>query len=370
MGFRFQRRITVLPGVRLNVGKTGTSVSIGQRGASMTMGKRGTDANVGLPGTGLSYRTRLDTRRSGGHPPYRSRGILAPFIDFMRRLMVRDCTPTEPSGLPEPSGPERIQPSQGRRPEPEVAMQAVDYTARESLNEYEAMIESEGFAPDQEHAFRLLTLLRARERGDPLWKTWVEAAFTDGVNSDDPDEFEEYARRAALARFARRMVEGDRAAWSEVLQTELSNEEVPFGFAFDFSVEEGTDRVHIAIELPEQTIIPDHIDGQVMGKLKVRDIHDDVCCGLALRVVHEIFRVIPEADDIVVSGYRNSPDPRTGAPARMILLKFATDRESFSELNLDTVDPSDAYHHLGGVSRKKRGALQPLGYDPIPQIDD
>ena len=334
------------------------------------MGKRGTYANVGLPGTGLSYRTRLDTPRSRLHSPDRSQGIFGPFIDFLRRLLVREPAPTDPVRLPEPSGLERIQPSKVRRSEPKVAIQATDYTARESLNEYEAMIQSEGFAPDQEHAFRLLTLLLARERGAPLWKAWAEAAPGDDVSSDDPDEFEEYARRAALARFARRMVEGDRAAWSEVLQTELSNEEVPFGFAFDFAVEEDTDRIHVAIELPEQSVIPDPIDGRVMGKLKVRNIYEDVCCGLALRVVHEIFRVIPEANDIVVTGYRNAPDPSTGAPARIILLKFATDRESFSELNLDTVDPSDAYQHLGGVSRKNRGALQPLGYEPIPQIDD
>lgn len=59
MGFRFRRRIKLLPGVHLNVGKTGVSTSIGRRGASVTLGKRGTSANVGLPGTGLSYTTKL-----------------------------------------------------------------------------------------------------------------------------------------------------------------------------------------------------------------------------------------------------------------------------------------------------------------------
>lgn len=60
MGFRFSKRITILPGVRLNVGKRGASVSVGPRGASVTMGRNGTYGNVGLPGSGLSYRTRLD----------------------------------------------------------------------------------------------------------------------------------------------------------------------------------------------------------------------------------------------------------------------------------------------------------------------
>ncbi|MDE0925235.1 DUF4236 domain-containing protein [Aurantimonas coralicida] len=60
MAFRFSRRIKILPGVRINVGKRGASLSIGPRGASVTMGRNGIHGNVGLPATGLSYRARLD----------------------------------------------------------------------------------------------------------------------------------------------------------------------------------------------------------------------------------------------------------------------------------------------------------------------
>lgn len=59
MGFRFSRRVRILPGVRVNFGKTGASVSVGRRGSWLTFGKRGTRATVGLPGTGLSYTTTL-----------------------------------------------------------------------------------------------------------------------------------------------------------------------------------------------------------------------------------------------------------------------------------------------------------------------
>jgi len=60
MGFRFNKRISILPGVRVNLGLSGASLSVGPRGASVTVGKRGIFGNVGLPGTGLSYRERLD----------------------------------------------------------------------------------------------------------------------------------------------------------------------------------------------------------------------------------------------------------------------------------------------------------------------
>jgi hypothetical protein len=60
--FRFFRRSQILPGVRLNVSKSGPSLSLGVRGAHMTVGRRGVTRTVGVPGTGIFY-----TSRSGHH---------------------------------------------------------------------------------------------------------------------------------------------------------------------------------------------------------------------------------------------------------------------------------------------------------------
>lgn len=65
MGFRFQRRITLMPGVRLNFSKSGVGLSVGPRGMSLSAGPSGVHANAGLPGTGLSYRTKLGGGRRG-----------------------------------------------------------------------------------------------------------------------------------------------------------------------------------------------------------------------------------------------------------------------------------------------------------------
>lgn len=59
MGLRFQKRIKLLKGVTLNLGKGGASVSVGQKGASINIGKNGVTGNAGIPGTGLSYREKL-----------------------------------------------------------------------------------------------------------------------------------------------------------------------------------------------------------------------------------------------------------------------------------------------------------------------
>jgi hypothetical protein len=57
MGWRFQKRVKIAPGVTVNFSKTGASVSFGGRGARFTVGRKGTRETVGIPGTGISYST-------------------------------------------------------------------------------------------------------------------------------------------------------------------------------------------------------------------------------------------------------------------------------------------------------------------------
>ncbi len=55
MGFRFSKKVKILPGVRLNFSKSGTSISVGRRGASMNVNKNRVKTTFSLPGTGISY---------------------------------------------------------------------------------------------------------------------------------------------------------------------------------------------------------------------------------------------------------------------------------------------------------------------------
>jgi len=58
MGFRFQRRVRIAPGVRLNLSKSGVGVSVGRTGLRLGIdAKRKKYFSIGLPGSGLSYRT-------------------------------------------------------------------------------------------------------------------------------------------------------------------------------------------------------------------------------------------------------------------------------------------------------------------------
>ncbi|MDT0574837.1 DUF4236 domain-containing protein [Croceicoccus sp. F390] len=65
MGFRFHKSIRLLPGVRLNLSKSGVSTTFGVRGANVNVGKRGIRRTIGLPGTGISHTAVLSSETKG-----------------------------------------------------------------------------------------------------------------------------------------------------------------------------------------------------------------------------------------------------------------------------------------------------------------
>jgi hypothetical protein len=62
VGLRFQRRIRIAPGLRVNVSKSGIGGSMGRTGLRIGVDAKGRKYfSVGLPGTGLSYRAFFGT---------------------------------------------------------------------------------------------------------------------------------------------------------------------------------------------------------------------------------------------------------------------------------------------------------------------
>lgn len=64
MGLRFRKSITLLPGVKLNIGKSSVGVSLGGKYGGVSLNsKTGAQARATLPGTGLSYTTKLGGKK-------------------------------------------------------------------------------------------------------------------------------------------------------------------------------------------------------------------------------------------------------------------------------------------------------------------
>ncbi len=60
MGVRFNKRITILPWIKMNVGKSGISLTIGPKGKTLNIGSTGVNVNISL-GKGMGYSKRLIT---------------------------------------------------------------------------------------------------------------------------------------------------------------------------------------------------------------------------------------------------------------------------------------------------------------------
>ena len=66
MRLRFRRSVSILPGVRLNLGLRGAGLSVGPRGLHVGVNRRGMYSSAGLPGTGL-YAVHHFRTGEGGH---------------------------------------------------------------------------------------------------------------------------------------------------------------------------------------------------------------------------------------------------------------------------------------------------------------
>ena len=67
MAWAFRKRIKVIPGVYINLSKSGISANTGVRGASLTFRSDGVYRNLGLPGTGIYSRQKVGDY--GGNAP-------------------------------------------------------------------------------------------------------------------------------------------------------------------------------------------------------------------------------------------------------------------------------------------------------------
>jgi hypothetical protein len=68
MTLRFWRRVRVIPGLRINLSKSGASFSVGRKGMWFTAGPRGRRATVGMPGTGLFWTEKIPPARTQKEP--------------------------------------------------------------------------------------------------------------------------------------------------------------------------------------------------------------------------------------------------------------------------------------------------------------
>lgn len=403
MAFRFQRRVRILPGVRLNFGKTGVSVSAGIRGASVTAGRRGVYGNVGAPGTGMSYRTRLDKskahqRRVDRAQNYRQSGLQGAGHVTLKCDDRGKLTMLEPDGSPaSPAVTRHVwenhaeqvrlflakeiekinddqdllvnihhdtpdldtpSPEYDRVPFaleapnfpnlPELPEQPLTRTQRwwhrifRSLDERRVAANS----ADQNHWEKEFQRIE-RERNELEQKHATELAAWHSDKSRHDQE-----QQAAAASFAQRL-QHDIDFMSDLLEEELSQLDWPRETHVDFEIKDKT--LSLDIDLPTAETFPSREASlnQAGRRLLIKEksatqqrkeyaqhIH-----GVVLRVIGVAFVTLPAIETIEVAAYTQAVNHATGHSEDQYLLQVTVRREEWQTLNLsepERIDPVSA----------------------------
>ena len=127
MGWRFRHSFKVIPGVRLNLSKTGLSASIGSAPFTVNVGPRGVYGTASLPGSGISYRQQIGNRSETPH-----------------ELASRPVAPSSsPPSMPTPIRlPPPILAYAGTAPVEEVRSASTELMTSEGLKDFKRLIQT------------------------------------------------------------------------------------------------------------------------------------------------------------------------------------------------------------------------------------
>ena len=154
MGWRFRHSFKVIPGVRLNLSKSGLSASIGGAPFTMNVGPRGVIGTASLPGTGISYRHHF-----GGFEPHQSNAPLPAPSSFPGAVPAP--TPI-PGSMPIPLSTMAIQ---------EVHSASTELLTSESLKELKRVIQT-AYEEHEDISVQLQTARQELDRANSRCLSW------------------------------------------------------------------------------------------------------------------------------------------------------------------------------------------------------
>lgn len=155
MGWRFRQSFKVIPGVRLNLSKSGLSCSIGGAPFTMNVGPRGVHGTASLPGTGISYRQNF----GGTQPTHPDR----PYIPSSEN-------PSFPGAIPAPA------PIPGSvfvptLPVQEIHSASTELLTSESLKELKQVIQT-AYEEHEDISRQLQTARQEKDRASRRCLSW------------------------------------------------------------------------------------------------------------------------------------------------------------------------------------------------------
>ncbi len=177
---------------------------------------------------------------------------------------------------------------------------------------------------------------------------------------------EERAREEAhRARLREAVAQGNPEPLVDLLEAELANEDWPVAVVAEVEFDGMADAV-IELELPELDDVPEErtaltqrgkVSRKAMAKRDRVAIYEDLCCGVALRLAYEAFRVVPTLQRVRLRGMATGIGA-TGQEDDFVALTLDLERDAMAAFDLDRLDPSTAVTSLGRWGGNKKGELR------------
>jgi hypothetical protein len=382
MAFRFQRRITLLPGLRLNLSKSGVGLSAGVRGASASIGSRGVYTHAGIPGTGLSYRKKINPKAGRSATSGRRGQTAGP---------GPSPQPSASSTLLEvrvqESGDIEIRSADGvllSDAETRFIRRNASSIIRKNLAEQAAAFNEDLLRLTQAHleippprvdfsyrpsVFREVYPTLPTPQPIPFWtRLWPpgrrriekENQMQDLMHQSAVRGWEERrvrfnAREGERARCWDRACAGDLAAMEAQLRDHFSAIPWPRQTEIDFDLGQNERTIAIDLDLASEAEMPTvewtlparllKLTPKPLSEVKRRHMYRDYVHATALRVAGEVIRHLPTIDWVLLSGYTQGVDRATGRESDLYLYSLIVDRESWTAIDFDQlkrIDPVEA----------------------------
>ncbi|MFV9533226.1 DUF4236 domain-containing protein [Pseudomonas aeruginosa] len=376
MGFRFSKRITIVPGVRLNISGSGISTSVGPRGLSLTMGKRGTYLNAGLPGTGLAYRERLDRSgtRNAPNPAADSAGYSGPIkvkVDDDGSLIITDL---EDAPLP-PAMVKRVKVE--KSDEIQALLEKAAAKINQALNEClsaHMMTPRPGSLPALPPAFDLdeprrpstdapglldKMLLRSSRMEKEAQE--LEAQYQQDLVEWNAARDAHEKARSDIDKAIRLAAKGYSAQMERALDYVLSGIAWPKETLLEYEFSHDVSGIALDIDLPDEGDVPNRTaEARGNGKLtfktrseaQTRKDFVSLCYGTVFRVVGEVFALLPGIQKCLASGYIQRTDLATGSIGDQYVISALISRDQWETLDfsrLEAIDPGATLKAFGAV---------------------
>lgn len=306
MGLCFRKSITIAPGVRVNLSKSGPSISFGKSGLRETISATGkSTTSIGIPGTGVYYKKSYDLKKLGKNKTK--------------------------SGEKEKS----------------KAAEAKAAAAAAKEQEKQALLEqNQAKVAEYENYVNSIKSVHKATDGYIDWAALNKGEIPTNIvrGSETYKEWEE------LKKFSESIVAGDTDAYLSVI-----NEIRPYDDLLEYgsSFEVGTDRsdvLEVEFHVKSEEVVPNvelsvkasgELSEKEMSKTNYYSLMQDYVCSTMIRVARDSFALLP-VERVYVHAVDEVLNTATGHQDEVTLVSVEFERNKLQSLNMEMIDPSDA----------------------------